>query len=177
LVDLVRRLRWRAEDEIPTVPGLCFRGAFLPGKAVDREDAWAQFVLANNRDVSIGFESHSSMREANTLLQRGDQINDDLKSVGGRTIRKGAVALAGISAEEWLFAIKTDLGVRGNKFTIEANSMTSSAKSPMLIVDLDTGSPNAFMQDRIQAASMGESEAIALWDIVSRTLRPRPDGF
>jgi hypothetical protein len=45
------------------------------------------------------------------------------------------------------------------------------------MLDLYTGSPNAFMQDRIKAASVSESEALAIWDIVSRTLRPRPNGF
>jgi len=77
--DLVKRLRWRAENEIPADPGLCFLGGFLPGKAGDKEYAWAQFVLASNRDVSIGFDSDSSIQEPNTLLQRGDQIDAALK--------------------------------------------------------------------------------------------------
>jgi hypothetical protein len=175
--DVIRRLRWRAEDEIPSEPGLCFLGAFLPGRAGDSESAWAQFALASNRDVSIGIDSDSSIREADTLLQRGTQINHDLKSVGGRTIRKGAVALEGINAEEWIFTGKTDSGVQGTKCLLEANSTTSGSQSPLLTLDLDAGSSNAFMQDEIKAASMGESEVVALWDIVSRTLRPRPNGF
>ena len=178
IFDLVKRLRWRAEDEIPSEPGLCFPTAFLPGKAGEKEVAGAQFVLGSNRDVSIGIESDSGIRESNTLLQRGDQIDAGLKSIkGGRTIRKGKVALQGIDAEEWLIAGETDLGVPGSMFTLEANSMTSGAQSPLLTLDFYTGSPNAFMQDRIKAASMSESEAIALWDIVSRTLRPRPNAF
>ncbi|MCR1769728.1 T6SS immunity protein Tli4 family protein [Burkholderia glumae] len=175
--DLVKRLRWRAEDEIPSEPGLCFPTAFLPGKAGEKEVAGTQFVLGGNRDVSIGIESNSGIRESNTLLQRGEEINRDLKSIGGRTIRKGIVALQGINAEEWLFTGKTDSGVQGTKCLLEANSMTSSAQSPLLTLDLDAGSTNAFMQDRITAASMSEGEAIALWDVVSRTLRPRPNAF
>ncbi|MEX3945027.1 T6SS immunity protein Tli4 family protein [Paraburkholderia sp. BR10937] len=178
IFDLVKRLRWRSEDEIPTEPGLCFLGAFLPGKATDKEDVGAQFVFPNNRDVSLGLESNSSIREPNTLLQRGDQINAGLRSMKeGRAIRKGAVKLQGIDAEEWLIVGETDLEVPGSMFTLEANSMTSSAQSPLLTMDFNTGSPNAFMQDRIKAASMSESEAVAVWDIVSRTLRPRPNGF
>jgi hypothetical protein len=175
--DLVKRLRWRSEDEIPSEPGLCLPGAFLPGKAEENEAVGVQFVLASNRDVNIGIESDSGIREPNTLLQRSDETNRDLKAVGGRTVRRGTVALKDINAEEWLFAFTTDLGVPGNKFTLEANSMTSSAQSPLLILDLYTGSPNGFMQDRIEAASMSEGEAVALWDVISRTLRPRPNGF
>jgi hypothetical protein len=175
--DLVERLRWRADDEIPTEPGLCFPGAFLPGKAVDKEDVGAQFVLAGNRDVSIGIGSNSGIREANTLLQRGDEIDRDLKAIGGRTIRKGTVALQRMTAEEWLFVGKSEWGVMITRCLIEANSMTSSAQSPLVTLDLSTGSPNAFLNGPVRATSMSESEAVVLWDIVSRALRPRPNGF
>jgi hypothetical protein len=176
--DLVRRLRWRSEDEIPSEPGLCFQGAFLSEKAGEKEAAWGRFVLPSNRDVRIGIESHSDIREPNTLLRRGDQINAGLKSMkGGRTIRKGLVSLQGMEAEEWLVAGETSSGVAGSMFSLEANSMTSTPHSPLVILDLRTGSRNVFMQDRIDAASMSEGEAVALWDVVSRTLRPRPNGF
>jgi hypothetical protein len=177
LFDLVNRLRWRAEDEIPSGPGLCFLGAFLPGQAGDKEYAWAQYVLVGHRDVSIGLDSDSSIQEPDALLQRSDQIDAGLKSIGGGTIRKGSVALPSIDVEEWLVSEKSETGVPRNTFTLEANSMKSSANSPLLTLDLQTGSTNAFMQDQITAASMSESEAVALWDIVSRTLRPRPNGF
>lgn len=175
--DLVKRLRWRAADEIPAQAGLCFPGAFLPGKAVDREEAWSQFVLANNPDVSFAFNSDSSIREADTLLQRGDEINRDLKSIGGRTIRKGSVTLKGINAEEWLFIGETETGVVANRAALEANSMTSNAQSPLLRLDLAVGSSNAYLHGPVKSASMSESEAFALWDIVSRTLRLRPKGL
>jgi hypothetical protein len=177
VIDMIGRLRGRAENEIPTEPGLCFLGGFLPGKAGDEEDVGAQFVLHANRDVSIGIGSDSGIRESNTLLQRGAEISRDLSAMGGRTVRKGAVKLQGINAEEWLLTGKTDSGVQGTKCLLEANSTTSTAQWPLLTLQLNTGSPNAFMQDPIAAASMSESEALALWDIVSRTLRPRPNGF
>lgn len=177
IFDLVKRLRWRDESEIPQEPGICFPGSFIPKKAVDEESFWAQFVPAGNRDVSIGVESDSSIREPNTLLQRSDEIRRDLRAIGGRTIRKGSVELQGIDAEEWLFSMKTDWGIPGVKFTLEANSMTSGAESPLLILDFYTGSPNVFTQGRMEAASMSEGEAVALWDVISRTLRPRPNGF
>ncbi|MBR8305711.1 hypothetical protein KDX25_04745 [Burkholderia cenocepacia] len=176
--EMISKIRGRNEDEIPTDPGLCFLGGFLPGKAGGTEEVGTQFVFAKNRDVSIGFESDSGIREPNTLLQRGDQIESGLKSMkGGRTIRKGAVPLEGIQAEEWLIGGETALGVAGNVFTLEANSMTSSPQSPLLTLDMSIGSPNAFLQDPIKATSFSESEAIAVWDVISRTLRPRPNGF
>jgi len=175
--DIVKRLRWRAEDEIPAEPGLCFLGAFLPGKAGEKENVSTQFVLASNRDVSIGIESNSGIREPTTLLQRGDQIGAGIKLIGGRIIRKGPVALQGVNAEELVYVGKTDSGMMASGATLEANSTTSSAQSPLLTLDLSTGSPNAHLDGPVRAASMSESEAVALWDVVSRTLRPRPNGF
>ena len=175
--DMIRRLRARTEDEIPTEAGICFFGGFLPGKAGNKEDVGAQFVLAGNRDVSIGLGSDSGIQESDTLLQRGAEISRGLGSIGGATVRKGTVKLQGIDAEEWIITGKTSLGVRGTKCLLEANSTTSNAQSPLLSLDLNTGSPNAFMQDRIDAASMSTSEAIAVWGVISRTLRPRPNGF
>lgn len=178
IVDLVRRLHWRAEDDIPSVPGLCFPEAFLAGTADVAEVAGAQFVLAGNRDVSIRIESNSGIRETTTLLQRSAQIDGVLASMKGvRTLRKGKVALPGIDAEEWLIAGETDWEVPGSMFTLEANSTTSGAQSPLLMVDFNTGSPNAFMQQRVKTASLSEREAVALWDAISRTLRPRSNGF
>lgn len=175
--DLAKRLRGRADETVPSEPGLCFLGAFLPGQAGDHEYAWAQFVLASNRDVSIGMDSNSTDHTSDTLLQRANETNRDLEVLSGRTIRKGTVALQGMNAEEWLFTGKNDLGIQGTKCLLEANAITSGAHSPLLTLDLDSGSPNAFMRERIQAASMSESEAVALWDVISRTLRPRPNGF
>ncbi|MGF6639951.1 T6SS immunity protein Tli4 family protein [Paraburkholderia sp. MM6662-R1] len=177
--DMIGKLRGRVDDEVPSEPGLCFQGGFLPGKAGDREDVGFQFVLHDNRDVYIGFESDSGIRETTTLLQRGDQINASLKSLdGGRTIRKGVVPLNELAAEEWLMAGRTSPKVLGNIFTLEANSTTSNAQSPLVTLDMSTGSPNAFMKAwDMKSASLSEGQAVALWDAVSRTLRPRPNGF
>jgi len=176
--DLVKRLRWRSDDEIPAEPGLCILGGFLPGKAGDKEKVLMQFVPVGNRDVSFDFESNSGIRESDTLLQRAGQINAGLTLLSDRrTIRKGKVKLPGIDAEEWLIVGKTDLGVVGSMFTLEGNSMTGGAQTPLIMLDFQTASPNFFMKERFTTSSLNKSEAVALWDTVSRTLRPRPNGF
>jgi hypothetical protein len=42
---------------------------------------------------------------------------------------------------------------------------------------MDNGTFNSFTVGSLEKASLTEGEAIALWDIVSRTLRPRPNAF
>lgn len=178
IFDIVKGLRPRSDDEIPVEPGFCIRGAFIPGKAGDKENIVTQFVLASNRDVSFNFESDSSIQESDTLLQRAGQINASLTLLSNRrTIRKGAVPLSGIDAEEWLIVGNTDLGVSGSMFTLEGNSKTGSAQFPLVTLDFQTASPNFSMKEPFTGSSMNEGEAVALWDAVSRTLRPRPNGF
>lgn len=175
--DLLKRVRGRPESEIPSEPGVCFFGGFLPGKAGATENLWTQFVLHDKIDVSVGLETNSDIREQTTLLQRGDSINAALKEREGRTIRMGPVDLPGLPAEEWLMAGITTRGVPGHHLALEANSRIGSAQAPLVILEMDTGSENRVLRDPIEKASLTEGEAVALWDVVSRTLRPRPNGF
>lgn len=173
------RAEGRDETTIPTVPGVCFLGGFLHGRAGEREDLSGQYYLHDKQDVNFVLETTSFIREKTTLLQRGDSINDALKERNGHTVRKGVVDLPGMQAEEWLMAGTTYLYIPGHHFVLEANSKTGSALTPLLELDLDTGDtmPKDWQGDPPRKASLTENEAVALWDAVSRTLRPRPNGF
>ncbi|WP_183035310.1 T6SS immunity protein Tli4 family protein [Cupriavidus sp. UME77] len=175
--DLLKRVRGRPESEIPSEPGVCFFGGFLPGKAGATEKIWSHFVLHDKIDVRVVMNTDSDIQEPTTLLQRGDSINAALKEREGRTIRKGPVDLPGLQAEEWLMAAITTRGVPGHHLVLEANSRIGSAQTPLVILKLDTGSHNKVLRDPIEKASLTEGEAVAFWDVVSRTLRPRPNGF
>lgn len=177
IFDLLRRVEGRSAQIIPTVPGVCFLGGFLPGKAGDRENVFTQFVLRGYRDVSFNIESDTDIQEPNTLLERGDSVNAALRLNGGRTIRKGPVALDGMAAEEWLVSGRTVYEIEGHHMTLEANSKTGSAATPLVTLDMDTGAPNNMLQEKIDKASLTDGESVALWDAVSRSLRPRQDAF
>lgn len=177
IFDLLKRVEGRADQAIPTVPGVCFLGGFLPGKAGGPEVVTAQFVPLNHRDVSFNIETDTEIQEPSTLLERGESINDVLRHNGGRTIRKGRVTLEGMEAEEWLLSGKTSLGITGHHMTLEANSKTGSAETPLLTLDMDTGAPNRVLQGKIDKASLTGAETIAVWDAVSRSLRLRPNAF
>jgi len=177
VVFLLDKVRGRTEDEIPTEPGFCFIGGFLPGKASRPEKATTQFVLRDQHDVSFDFITNTEIRETTTLLDRGADIEAAFDESGERTIRKGRVDLPGMQAEEWLSAGLTFGNVQGHDLMLEANSKTGSVKTPFVILNMYTGSQNNVMQDRIEKASLNDVEAITLWDAVSRSLRPRVDGF
>lgn len=84
-----------------------------------------------------------------------------------------------MNAEEWLLQGTTFFKVQGIVFSMEANSLDNKERKPVVTLDLETGAPSALTDDSatIDKASLTEDEALGLWDIVSRTLRPRPNAF
>jgi hypothetical protein len=179
--ELLEKVRGRADDEIPAEPGLCFYGGFVPIKAGSEEEVSTLYTLNGQDDINFAFETTPDFRDSITLLQHADSLEARaaLKAMDAKVIRKGTVELPGMKAEEWLFeGLKPGDG-RGDTFSLKANEITSSPSSPFLSLDLTTGG-QVQIQDqyvKLDKASLTTGEAVALWDAVSRTLRPRPNGF
>jgi hypothetical protein len=146
---------------------------------MDLENTKTKFVLDSHHDVNINIDTDSDIRTTDTLLQRGTQIREGLSRNNGRTVRNGTVELpGGLPAQEWLMAGITTADVQGFHFALEANYLVGSPQSPLITLELDVGAPNRMIKTyQISSASLTEGESIALWDKVSRTLRPRPNGF
>ncbi|CAG4893834.1 T6SS immunity protein Tli4 family protein [Paraburkholderia gardini] len=178
---LLEKVRGRADDEIPTEPGLCFYGGFLPAKAGSEEEMSEQYVLKGHDDINFAFETTPDLRENTTLLQRTDslEVREQLRAADGVLIRKGSVDLSGLRAEEWLIEGRRPGDGRGNSFSLVVNEITSSPSSPFLSMDLTTGGQVQIQGQyvKLDKASLTTGEAVALWDAVSRTLRPRPNGY
>lgn len=177
IFDMLSRVEGRDPSTIPSQPGVCFPGGFLTGKAGSKEVIIQQFVLSGHPDVSFDLETDTSIQESDTLLDRGSAVDTVLRNIGGRTIRKGNVDLGGWAVQEWLLSGKTTWGIQGNHMTLEGNSKIGSPATPLLTLDMDTGSENNVAREKLDNASLSEAEAVTLWDAVSRTLRPRPNGF
>jgi Tle cognate immunity protein 4 C-terminal domain len=179
VVSMLSRIRGREDDDIPTEPGICFMGGFLPGTATAQETVSASFLLHDKHDVGFRVETDSDIHESDTLIQRTD-MNEAINAADGRTIRKGQIQLQGIQqAEEWLSDGLTGAKVRGHYFALEANSKIGSAATPMVSLDMNNGGrlPGIDGDRHLTQASLTEGEVVALWDAVSRSLRPRPNGF
>jgi hypothetical protein len=177
IISFIRRVRGRADDEIPTEPGVCFQGGFLSRKAGDGEDAGALFALKDKPDVSFDLETHTDLREKprDTLLNRLPEIRSEIEN--GHILRSGTVEVGGIKGEEAMMSLTTTARIPGHAFTLQANTATSGALTPYLVFNMDNGEHNNFTGNKIEKASLTEGEAVSLWDAVSRTLRPRPNGF
>ncbi len=179
VLNFAASVRGRADDEIPGEPGVCFKDGFLPRKAATGEDVSILFALKGRPDVFFDLTTDTDLRESqkNSLPNRLPQIRADLKDISGRIIRTGPVTLSGIQTDELLVSATTAARVPGHLFRIEANITVSGAKTPYLVFEMNNGGVNNFTGYGLKRASLTESEAIAVWDVISRTLRPRPNGF
>ena len=178
VLSLLENVRGRNDDEIPIEPGLCFFGGFLPGRADDSEEVSIQYIPRDHYDVTFKAMTDPRIREETTLLKRGGQTRDTVKNAGGEVIRYGTIDLQSMKADEWLVSGKTGAGLFGYVFALEANTTTSTRLAPFFSLDMSVGDANKDSSgNKIERASFTEGEAVAIWDAISRTLRPRPNGF
>ena len=185
LMNFFERTRGLADGEVPADQGVCIANGFVRGPASDKEDVEISYQLKDVEDVYFTFHSMGDLKQDNELLDRGAEIEANLKTVEGRTLRKGSRKLKGIDAQEWLLTRKGEATML-HDFTLEANSKTGSAKTPVLILVLTNGArvPQLPLTTEESAtlkpltkATLAEAESVALWDAVTPSLRPRPGAF
>jgi hypothetical protein len=178
---LLSRVCGRPDDEIVTTPGVCFPGGFLACEASGPERIETRFTLEDRPDVTFSLTTDSGIGKTNSFLTRGSVIESRLRNTsGGRTLRRGSIDLSdGLKAEEWLTTGLMPLKVQGHIFELECNPIPTGAGMPFVTLDMHNGDipANVDWNHPPDRASLAEDEALALWDAVSRTLRPRPDGF
>jgi len=180
---LMRHAHGRADDEIPTSSGVCFLGGLIDGVQYDKENPSAQFVMPGHDDVDFVLETNTTLHvgDSDTLLSTGQSMNVFLQAPSLNTLRHGEVKLPGmIDAQEVLLKVTTGYYIPGYLFMLAANQQYNNRNRPIVMLNLSVGDPNAGTPDYAtppEKASLTESESVALWDAVSRTLRPRPGAF
>jgi Tle cognate immunity protein 4 C-terminal domain/Tle cognate immunity protein 4 N-terminal domain len=189
LLKVYERLRGRGLNEIPTEPGLCIANGFVKGPANPKEQTFFPFHLDGAPDVFFGFHSKTDVREKDTILQRSADIEKLMKEAGASTVRKGKRPLNGVEAEEWLSRGPTPSHVQGTMFQLMANETSTDPAKPNIELGLFNGFsiprpelPDEEMRrlglyEELKKASLTEAEAVAIWDKVTATLRPRPGAF
>ncbi|PYE20525.1 triacylglycerol esterase/lipase EstA (alpha/beta hydrolase family) [Paraburkholderia silvatlantica] len=176
---LLEKLRGRSQDDIPTEAGVCFTGGFLPAPAGNNEEVNTGFFNPTHmRDVIWSVFTSPDFLEDTTVSRHADsaEARAALKAMNGKDVRKGAVELSGLKATEWLYESLKPGDGRGDTFSIAANETTSRPATPYFSMELSTGGQYKVQGqfEKFDPPSLTTSEAVALWDAVSRTLRLRP---
>lgn len=185
LLKVYQRTRGRADNEVPKEQGTCTQNGFVAGAPSDAESVAIFYHLKDTPDVYFSFKTDSSFRETTELLDRGKEINQALQGGDGKILRKGRVKGAGVEYQELLAEGRTPARVKGHLFVAEANSLEGSANRPVVMIDQKNGyripapdpGPAADPLPEFQRATLTEAQAVAVWDSVLPSLRPRPGAF
>jgi len=184
------RIRGRANDEIPTEKGLCISNGFIAGPAIEEEVVGYLFDLKDSPDVYFRFTENGNLHEETTLLQRSGQVEGEMSASGTKTIRKGKREIGELPYEEWLMHGPTPDRVPGTMFTLLGNEVAEGADKPFVKLLLYNGfrvvqprnltdkqKEQLGLYKSLERATLSEVEALAIWDKVTPTLRPRPGAF
>ena len=177
-----RQLRFRADEEIPTEPGICLEGGFINLKPnfenisigvrlAELPDVHLSISTIKNRDEPEEYdklEFRLKMAEQNAIQEGKGELYKRIKFFR-RAPRQmgdwiGEEALARMPAEKRSFA--------AHQFQFYAMGAADDIFRPAADVQLDTGvSGNA---TKAKPPSVTDEEAVALWDRLTGSIRARP---
>ena len=190
LLDVFARIRGRADTEIPSEPGLCFHGGFLQGTATDEENLDMDYVFTDIPDVSLSISYNSNIVEDNTLLDRSKYIEANERNAEGHTLRKGKrQSHDGLAFDEWLMEANTDDHVKAtcSRWKPIAGSVAPRRRCSISIFKTasDSTRPTSArpapclwtVRRRWPKPRSPKGRLFPLWDAITDTLRPRPNGF
>lgn len=190
LLKIFDRVSGRKDTEVPTAPGLCIPNGFVAGAERKGQETDAVYHLVDAPDVWFGFGSSDAIKEKTTLFDRTPDVERAMKDGGSKTLRKDKRTLHGQTYEEWLFINTPEQDdVRGSNFLMHGNELRTDPAQPFIEFKLHNGNripvPDLTMVEKdrlglfkpLPKATLSDAEALAIWDKVSATLRPRPRAF
>lgn len=191
IMSIVRRLRKRAENEIPTEPGNCVEYAFLPDEPGIRKDPLGELVQIGFRlkefpdthlSISIG-PSNPHKPESDSLEWQLQRLEKNLEAEnpnhprlktkyfrrGKRSIRDWADGFEGLSRSPDQADIHSI-----HDFGMDFRGVAEDPFKPHADIRMQTGVAN-------NAAGaikplLTDEEAVTVWDKITSTIRVRPTG-
>lgn len=190
LLKVYERVSGRKDTEVPTAPGLCIPNGFVAGATREGQDTGAVYHLADAPDVWFGITSDGTIGAMSTLFQRSSEIEQGMSRAGVKTFRKAERRIHGEPYEEWLLTnTPYQDEVRGTRFVLHGNEAADKPDQPFIKLAMYNGDripvPELTMAEKdklrlneiLTKATLTDPEAVAIWDKVSSTLRPRPGAF
>ena len=166
IVEILKRLRSRAVNEVPTEHGFCIEGGFFPdqqtGQWVETADLAVGF--ADWADVSISIETLvSHKKDPDTLLDRINALGIAPSTI--HVIRKGNRDVVQQKGQEVLFE-STQGGHRTYTFIWETDGEIDNNQLPHIHLEMRFGHERKRL--------LNKEEALALYEYVLAHLRVRP---
>lgn len=170
---LLSRLSGRRDTDVPVEPGVCIPEGFIKDLNVISKDDVT--LIYKQVDFEVIVNSNNALGKGNTLLEREDEINPTIIRVGAYTLKKGAVKLPEINAEEWLIKGRQEIydsedkDVIAYRFTLYGNEDIADSRHPIFSVELNNSGK--------ETKNYTDSQVVDIWDRITRTFRYRSGSF
>ncbi|WGS51907.1 T6SS immunity protein Tli4 family protein [Paraburkholderia sp. D15] len=176
--DTYKRIKMRDNWTVPTEPGFCFDGGIVTGSSNYTEEVSQSFALMPGRpallviklrDAADGDQGQLLSRDLPALRAKLDDMPGSY-----RILRQGKRKIAGMDAEEVLFALR-DGTVTVYRFYLLASGNTATLAQPHTSIELLLGTSARSDLPPDQATSpVDEAGALQAWDTLLSSLRARP---
>ncbi|WP_306453413.1 T6SS immunity protein Tli4 family protein [Burkholderia sp. FL-7-2-10-S1-D7] len=176
--DLYRRIKARDNWSVPTESGFCFDGGIATGSSTFSEEVSQSFALMPGRPALLVIQ----MRESVTGDQKSPLTKtlpdlrakmDQISSGSYRILRQGKRTVAGMDAEEVLFALKEG-EITSYRFYLLAPGDPSTLAKPHTAIQLLLGAPSSDLSPDQASSPVDEAGALQTWDTLLNSLRLRP---
>ncbi|PQV49271.1 T6SS immunity protein Tli4 family protein [Paraburkholderia sp. BL21I4N1] len=176
--DTYRRFKARDNWTVPTESGFCIDGGIVTGSNVHTEEVSQSFALMPPRPALLLIKMRDSMDydQGQPLTKNLSELRAKLNRMPGsyHILRKGKRPIAGMDAEEVLFALK-DGAVTVYRFYLLAPGNPATPAQPHTSIELLLGtSPRDDFPPDQATSPLDESGALQLWDTLLNSLRVKP---
>ncbi|VWB10169.1 putative lipoprotein [Burkholderia lata] len=176
--DTVRRVKARDNWSVPTESGFCFNGGIVTGSSTYTEEVTQSFALMPGRPALLAIEMRDSVDsdQKAPLTKTLPELRAQLSRVSSgsyQILRQGKRTVAGMDAEEVLFALKEG-EITSYRFYLLAPGDPSTLAKPHTAIQLLLGAPRPDMAPDQASSPVDEAGALQVWDTLLNSLRLRP---
>ncbi|HGL4258798.1 T6SS immunity protein Tli4 family protein [Burkholderia dolosa] len=176
--DLYRRIKARDNWSVPTESGFCFDGGIATGSSTSTEEVSQSFALMPGRPALLVIKMRDAVdvdqKEPLTKTLPALRAQMDRVSSGSyRILRQGKRTVAGMDAEEVLFALKEG-EITSYRFYLLAPGDPSTLAKPHTAIQLLLGASSPDLKPEEATSPVDEAGALQTWDALLNSLRLRP---
>ncbi|WP_082743663.1 MULTISPECIES: T6SS immunity protein Tli4 family protein [unclassified Burkholderia] len=175
---IYRRIKARDNWSVPTESGFCFDGGIATGSSTSTEEVSQSFALMPGRPALLVIQMRDSVSQdqgrplTKTLPELRAQM-DRVSSGSYRILRQGKRTVAGMDAEEVLFALKEG-EITSYRFYLLAPGDPSTLAKPHTAIQLLLGASSPDLKPEEATSPVDEAGALQTWDTLLNSLRLRP---
>ncbi|AOK04157.1 hypothetical protein WK25_06555 [Burkholderia latens] len=175
---IYRRIKARDNWSVPTESGFCFDGGIATVSSTSTEEVSQSLALMPGRPALLVIQMRDSVNAdqksplSKTLPELRAKM-DQVSSGSYRILRQGKRTVAGMDAEEVLFALKEG-EITSYRFYLLAPGDPSTLAKPHTAIQLLLGASSRDLKPEEATSPVDEASALQTWDTLLNSLRLRP---